>query len=650
MCLSRGGFPRRRMQQQRLSDEQEAVLRLVRSGANVFFTGSAGTGKTFLLERIVQELREKYADDARFKACVAVTATTGIAATHIGGQTLNAALGLGMPQRVSDFGRSMNLAHVRARLRRWEVLIIDECGMLSAEFLEEIEALLCSIRRGLPPSKRDGDDDDHDRPAGGLQIIMAGDFFQLPPVSTACTPGTPRDAFLNHGYAFIAPAWARLHFESVVLRCVFRQSDEAMVAALGTIRRGAGADGSNAREARRALRRILRVCARPIAPVTPPDDGGVGGVAVVSTQIFSRNRDVDAMNEQELRKACVATGADAVRLVAKDDVIIEISSKNRDDGGTGNKKRPLATQRDPFESFRLAAPPPAAPPPAAHAAEHHAPEHSAARTKLMRSEFFRDCMAASSLQLCVGAQVMLLRNLDPKEGRVNGSRGVVVGFLPWTTLAGGTATVPVLGTLDPIALRAWASTAASSAASLQLPVVRFVDGAERAIAPARFSSLVHGVGECVRFQVPLKLAWAITVHKSQGMTLDAVRVSLKSMFAVGQAYVALSRARSLEGLEIADWDLDDCSDCLRSHPSVDAFYRDLEAGVAPAQPPPRRQDRLAAFAFLPMDDEDQSADPAPVAVVDADAGMHPDWVAYRRLRNAASSSSASAPSTWHHRR
>jgi ATP-dependent DNA helicase PIF1 len=108
-----------------LNDKQRAVLDAVLEGRNVFFTGNAGTGKTFLLRRIVEALQEKHGDD--FGELVAVTATTGIAATHIvGGTTLNAALGVGAPNTYRDF-RTMHRPQHRSRVRRWRTLIIDEC-------------------------------------------------------------------------------------------------------------------------------------------------------------------------------------------------------------------------------------------------------------------------------------------------------------------------------------------------------------------------------------------------------------------------------------------------------------------------------------------------------------------------------------------
>ena len=190
----------------------------------------------------------------------------------------------------------------------------------------------------------------------------------------------------------------------------------------------------------------------------------------------------------------------------------------------------------------------------------------AAQVRLRGAEFFRDCLAAPELQLCIGAQVMLLRNVDAEAGLVNGSRGVVVAMTPKSSgLSHGTDAASISANA---LIRAWPGE--------ELPVVRFANGQTLVVCPARFSAVVHGAGEVERLQVPLKLAWAITVHKSQGMTLDRVRVSLRSMFAVGQAYVALSRARSLVGLEILDWE----DGCIRTDPAVTAFYAAMAAASA----------------------------------------------------------------------
>lgn len=145
-----------------LCEEQLKVINLVKSGVNVFFTGSAGTGKTYLLQRIIKTLPP----ESTF-----VTASTGAAACHIGGTTLHSFAGIGTGEASLDQCLAMaSKDHRAATWRRCKCLIIDEISMVDAEFFDKIEA----IARMLCNS---------DKPFGGIQLVLCGDFLQLPPVS-----------------------------------------------------------------------------------------------------------------------------------------------------------------------------------------------------------------------------------------------------------------------------------------------------------------------------------------------------------------------------------------------------------------------------------------------------------------------------------
>jgi ATP-dependent DNA helicase PIF1 len=190
-------------------------------------------------------------------------------------------------------------------------------------------------------------------------------------------------------------------------------------------------------------------------------------------------------------------------------------------------------------------------------------QHKQAQDKLWRDRFFTtECQARAEVELKVGAQVMCVKNLDRDLTPlpiVNGSRGVVVGFEQSETRYDGW---PVEQT--------W-------------PVVNFIDEKSRAtfvfrVEPTEFEREVYRCGTVTRVQIPLRLAWALTIHKAQGATLPLVIVDLRGCFSDGQAYVALSRATSRDGLQIRGFS----TGCVRASALVKQFDASLEddTGVA----------------------------------------------------------------------
>ena len=152
------------------------------------------------------------------------------------------------------------------------------------------------------------------------------------------------------------------------------------------------------------------------------------------------------------------------------------------------------------------------------------------------NQLVRNCAADEIITLREGAQVILLKNLDVVNGLVNGSRGVVIGFEPES----------------------------------DSPIVEF-DNEIKTIEHQEFSLEVCGEIKAKRIQIPLALAWALSVHKSQGMSIDRLYVDLKGVFEFGQAYVALSRARTLKGLKLAQFN----TRAIKAHPDVIEFYDNI---------------------------------------------------------------------------
>uniref|UniRef100_A0A8C2VKX3 ATP-dependent DNA helicase PIF1 n=1 Tax=Chinchilla lanigera TaxID=34839 RepID=A0A8C2VKX3_CHILA len=391
-----------------LSEEQAAVLGLVLKGQSVFFTGSAGTGKSYLLKRILGSLPP---------AGTVATASTGVAACHIGGTTLHAFAGIGSGR--APLAQCVALAQRPGVRQGWlncQRLVIDEISMVEADLFDKLEAVARAVRQ-------------QEKPFGGVQLIICGDFLQLPPVTKGSQP--PR-------FCFQAKSWRRCVPVTLELTEVWRQADPAFVSLLQAVRLGRCSD---------EVTRQLRATAAH----------KVGRDGVVATRLCTHQDDVVLTNERRLQE--------------------------------------LPGEVHSFEAL-----------------DSH-PELARALDA--------QCPVSRLLQLKLGAQVMLVKNLAVSRGLVNGARGVVVGF---------------------------------EAEGRGLPQVRFLCGVTEVIRTDRWTVQATGGQVLSRQQLPLQLAWALSIHKSQGMSLDCVEISLGRVFASGQAYVALSRARSLQGLRVLDFD------------------------------------------------------------------------------------------------
>jgi ATP-dependent DNA helicase PIF1 len=199
-----------------LSEEQKSILAaVVEEGKSIFFTGSAGTGKSVLMKSIITRLRNMHAKEPDR---VAVTASTGLAAVNIDGTTLHsfAGIGLGKEPATELLKKIRRNPKIRQRWIRTRVLIIDEISMIDADLFDKLEHVARILRN-------------NGSPFGGIQLIVTGDFFQLPPV-----PEKDRAA----KFSFDAATWNTCIEHTVLLTHVFRQKDATFAGMLNEMRLG----------------------------------------------------------------------------------------------------------------------------------------------------------------------------------------------------------------------------------------------------------------------------------------------------------------------------------------------------------------------------------------------------------------------------
>ena len=236
--------------------KQETALNILKSGKNVFITGSAGTGKTYLLKQYIQYLKER-------RIHPTIVAPTGIAASHLKGQTIHSFFALGIRDTVVD-NRYVKLllekSYLKSRFLKLKVLIIDEVSMVSPEIFASMDKILRAFKN-------------NPEPFGGVQVIISGDFFQLPPVSKE---------FKEKRFAWQAPVWKSLGLKSCYLQKKFRQDDDRLIQILDEIRLASVSESSHALLESR-FHKELNSSFKP-------------------TKLFTHNVDVDRINLEELKK------------------------------------------------------------------------------------------------------------------------------------------------------------------------------------------------------------------------------------------------------------------------------------------------------------------------------------------------------------
>lgn len=423
----------------KLNSQTEVLARLL-NGENLFISGPAGSGKTTIINKFVEVLDA----DTDGKANIAITASTGIAASLIGGKTIHSWSGLGISTEPFDRKNVPPQAWAkRDGIVGADVLIIDEVSMLPAYLFEKLDALMKYFRRSS-------------KPFGGVQLVLLGDFMQLPPVSKGnekieiTKPNGEKEKIpLNTGYSIKSPSWKAAKLRHLYMDKTHRATDKKLKYILHKISSNSVDD----------ITRKLILSRKGDEKMADPNK--------TYTRLYTTNSNVDKFNEQEYEA----------------NPNPEMGFHYSGDGDDKYVKQLLKSNSIP-----------------------------------------------ETLKLKVGTKVMLTANVNLSgDFMPNGSLGTVTSFKAGHVYVkfnnGETYQVP-----------------ANSYRHEQKETIKLSTGEDYT-----FAKILATVQ-----QVPLKLAYAITVHKSQGQTFDGVICDLSKCFTPGLGYVALSRVRSLDDLIVLD--------------------------------------------------------------------------------------------------
>ncbi len=512
-----------------LCPEQADLVDLVASGKNVFYTGSAGCGKSTALKAIRKCLQS-------MGKHVRVVAPTGRAALQVNGTTTWTFMGWTPNHHKKTLDELRAAAHgkfVWKRLNEVDALIIDEISMVENLHFERINAVMKEARNNSSEA------------FGGVQLIVTGDFCQLPPVKpfqhclqcgyelvegssdAGITFTCPQhgDYLEKDKWAFKSRAWEECNFIHVQLNMIHRQSDEAFI-------------------------RILQKCRIGEQLTSSETDLLMDHECMVhhATKLFATRDEANKVNQFEFErlKALKHSYWCLDNFFWKKDIHPHLQWKCI--------RKPKGPQ-------------------------------SAGPLRTLEDHRFSECV-----ELKKGMLVVLLVNLDLSSGLCNGSQGIICGFRQ-----NDPKTLPKAKTKsheEPVN-RIFGDRAQLKEEQIKLfindpgvrynmwPVVKFHNGLTRTIyADCSIAELGDKAPYSLltRTQIPLAPAWAMTIHKSQSLTLDRVIVNLSRAFEEGQVYVALSRATGLRGLKI-EGDSAGLLAGLGGNKEVQEFLREKFGGI-----------------------------------------------------------------------
>ena len=434
-----------------LSEKQQIALDNFILGNNIFLTGPGGSGKTYLIKKIVEKCNENMLN-------VQVCALTGCAAVLLEckAKTIHSWGGVGLAngEPIDVIKRVCKSKYKRMPWKNIDVLIIDEVSMMSKKLFDILNKIAQLVRKSKEPF-------------GGIQLIFSGDFYQLPPVGNEEDPESCE-------FCFESIDWKKTFPINVVLEKIFRQNDSKYVKALNQIRIGRIKRSSY----ELLCSRLNKTCDDEIRP----------------SILLPLKRHVEQINSTELKKIEDEERTFTINNYCDEEIMEKEKSR--------------------------------------YSKNYMSDEHIETELSYLKNNI----MAEKELKLKKGALVMCVANIDMESDMqiVNGSQGIIIDFKD------------------------------------NLPIVKFRNGAIRVMGHQSWmSEKVPWMG--VK-QIPLILAWAITIHKAQGVTLDVAQIDAgRHIFECGQTYVALSRIKSIDGLYLSAFD----PRKIKVNKKVKQFYENL---------------------------------------------------------------------------
>jgi len=422
-----------------LNEKQKLALDAMINGENIFITGPGGSGKSHVVNIFIQYFREQLLDDDQQ---LFVTSSTGLSSLLIHGITIHQYSGLGSASKNLDFyvDRVKKNKNIRNRWRKTKTLIIDEISMISEEFFEKLDLLGQKIRR-------------NQLPFGGIQLILSGDFLQLPPVK-------------SNGFCFESFSWDLSIDKTIYFDKIIRQKDKNLQKILNKVRVGVIDD---------EVKKILDTC------LNRKLENKHG---IKPTLLFSRKDMVNEYNNEKLQE------------------LVELGKETKIYQSSFQFGKQVTEESQDFLK------------------------------DLINNQYSID----DHLTLTKGTQVMLNAN-NIYEGLANGSRGIIIDF-----------------------------------SNDGYPIVHFLNDVIVEIKYKDYK-IEDNSDSVVKKQIPLIHAWAITIHKAQGMSLEYLETDIgNSIFEYGQAYVVLSRIKNLEGLSLLNIDYTK----IKANPKIIDYYNNIK--------------------------------------------------------------------------